>query len=233
MGESAEGNIAAVICWGIREADGVKWMQVEIFFRCNEGRVRSEEAYPKKKRLIAMLFQESDGLGGDHAIGLFLVGPIGSQPAERGADGFLRCGIDDEFFVGDITAFRIHDKLPRECVVEAIGADAVGHVVMVDFADAGGEPAVLTKELRQCDHTWQGFAEMTVKVINLRGIGPAAGKHAGAARIAQRDLIVGAFKLHAACCESVDVRRVCAVVREIVDGNEKHIWLCSQEGHAG
>ncbi len=140
----------------------------------------------------------------------------------------MRCGVGDELFVGDIATFGVHDELPRRFVVEAVGADAVGHVVVVDFADTGGEPAVLSEELWQCDGIRQSLAQMAVEVIDLRGIRPAAGEHGGAAGIAERDLIVGAIKSHAAGREAVDVRRVRAVVREIVDGDEEDVWLRRQ-----
>jgi hypothetical protein len=137
----------------------------------------------------------------------------------------LRCGIGDELFIGDIAPFGVHDELPRGFVIEAVGANAIRYVVVVDLADAGGKPAVLTEELRQRDDIRQSIAEMAVEVIDLRGIGPATGEHGGAAGIAERDLIVGAVKAHAAGREAVDVRRVRAVVREIVDGDENDVRL--------
>jgi hypothetical protein len=198
-------------------------VQIEVFFRCDEGCVRSKEADADEEGLVAMLFEELNGLGGDHAIGLFFVGAFGGEPAQGGADGFLRRGVGDEFFVGDIATRWVHDELPRGFVVEAVGADAVGDVVVVDFADASGEPAVLAEELRQRDGIRQSLAEMAVEVIDLCGIGSATGEHGGAAGIAERDLIVGAVKPHAAGREAVDMRCAWAIVREIVDGDEENV----------
>jgi hypothetical protein len=43
---------------------------------------------------------------------------------------------------------------------------------VVNFPDAGGEPAVLTEELRQRDDIRQSLAKMAVEVIDLRRIRP-------------------------------------------------------------
>ena len=89
MGESGDGDVAAVVGGGLGEADGVERMQVEVFFRRDEGQVGFEETDAHEERFArgGGGFEASDGFGGDLAVGVEIVGDGGGF--DGGAVGFF------------------------------------------------------------------------------------------------------------------------------------------------
>ena len=72
----------AVVGGHLRQVDLVGRVQVEVLLRGDVGRVRAEEAARQEERPVLVRFEQLDDLGGDLAVGLLLVGPVGGQPAQ-------------------------------------------------------------------------------------------------------------------------------------------------------
>ncbi len=113
-----------------------------------------------------------------------------------------------------IPAARVDGEVPRRIVVERAGADRQRHAVVIQLADACGEPPVRLEKLRERDGLRQLLAEMRRHRISRRrvrqhagGIGSPSRQKRRPARAAQRVLRVDAVELHPARGELVDVRR--------------------------
>ncbi len=232
VGEGGGGNVVAAGVGKFWEVDLVEGMGFEIGFGGDEGGVGAEEAGGEEEG--SLLFGEGGealgGFAGDQAVGLFGVGAVGGEPTEGGGDGFFGGGVGDEGFVGDVAAFGVEDGVPGGGIVEAVGADAVGDVVVVDFADAVGGAAGLAVELGEGDGVGEGVAEVAVEVVNLGGVGAEAGEDGGAGGVAEGDLAVCAFEEEAAGVEAVEVgggeawgAGAVEDVAEVVDGDEEDV----------
>jgi hypothetical protein len=225
-------DVGAIGGGRVRQAGGAEGIGIEPGFWRDEGGVGAKEADGEEEGLLAegVLAEEAGGFEGDHAVGLFGIGAVGGEPAEGGADGFFGGGVDDEGFVGDVAALGVEDAVPGGRVIEAVGADAVGHVVVEDLADACGDSAAPPEQLGQGDGVGQGVAEMAVEVVNLGGVGAEASEDGGAGGIAKGELAVGAFEEEAAGVEAVEVGGgeaggpgAAEDVAEVVDGDEEDV----------
>lgn len=232
------GNVIAIIFWCVGKTDRVEWVEVEVFLGRDEGRVGPEEAGRDEERFVPFFSHEFDRFSGDHSVGLFFVSTIGGEPAEGTADLAVRFGIEDKVFVGFVAADGIDDTLPRRLVIEAIGADAGGDVVVVDFTHTGHVIAILNKMLGEGDGIGNGSAKMLVEVVDFDLVGPEPGHDGGPAGVAERELIVGPVKSDALSGEAVDVwcfdHEISVTTQrrsEIIDGDEEDIGLfgCGSE----
>jgi len=238
VGEGGGGDVVAIAFWCIGKANGFERVEVEVFFWSNKGCVGPEEARGDEKGIVALFCHEFNCFGGDHAVGLFFVGAIGGEPAKGTADLAVRFGIEDEVFIGFVAADGIDDTLPGWFVVEAVGADAGGDVVVVDFTHTGHVIAILNKMLGESDGIGNGSAKMLVEVVDFDLIGPEPGHDGGPAGVAERELIVGPVEADAPGGEAVDVwcfdDEISVTTQrrsEIVDGDEEDIGLfgCGSE----
>ena len=232
MGEGGGGDVVAIAFWCIGKANGFERVEVEVFFWSNKGRVGPEETSRDEERFIPFFNHEFDCFGGDHAVGLFFVGAIGGEPAKGTADLAVRFGIEDEVFIGFVAANGIDDTLPGWFVVEAIGADAGGDVVVVDFTHTGHVIAILNKMLGESDGIGNGSAKILVEVVDFDLIGPEPGHDRGPAGVAEWELIVGPVKADASGGEAVDVGcfddKITVTTQrrsEIIDGDEEDVGL--------
>ncbi len=186
VSEGRGGNVIAIIFWCVGKTDRVERVKVEVFLGRDEGRVGPEEAGRDEERFVPFFSHEFDRFGGDHAVGLFFVSTIGGEPAKGTADLAVRFGIEDEVFVGFVAADGIDDTLPRRLVIEAVGADAGGDVVVVDFTHTGHVIAILNKMLGEGDGIGNGSAKMLVEVVDFDLVGPEPGHDGGPAGVAER-----------------------------------------------
>ena len=232
MCKGGRGYVVSIALGRVRQAHVLERIHREIFFGRHIRRVRAEETNAEEKRLVAFLRHELDRLGGDYAIGLFLVRAVGGEPTERGADFSVRLGIEDERLVGLVAPLGIHRLLPTGRIIKTIGTDAGRDVVMIDLSHTPGPPAVAHKRLRERHRLGHFVAEMPVEIVHLDGVRPQPGHHAGARGIAERQLIVRAVKPHAGRRQPINVRRLgneiaIATQRgcEVIDGDKQHIGL--------
>ena len=192
----------------------------------------TEETSCDEEGFIPFFGHELDCFGGDHAVGLFFVGAIGSEPTKGSADLAVGFGVEDEVLVGFVAAEGIDDALPGWFVVEAISADAGGDVVVVDFANAGHVVAILDEMLGKRDGVGDGSTEMLVEVVDFDLVGTEPGHDGGPAGIAERELIVGLVEADALGGEAVDMGSFDDEIAiaaegssEIIDGDEEDIRL--------
>ena len=208
------------------ELDLILGVVPEIGFRSHVGRVGAEEADRQEEGLGPLLLEETDGLRGDLAVGLLGVGAVGREPAQRpavvarpdedlphvalglvGGTAGADTDREDLVLVVAVAAAGVPDLLPGLRVVETVGADLLGHAVMVKLADAGDRVAVVLEELRHGHHVRDDFPEFLRVVIDPRGVRAQAGEERRAARIAESVLAVGTVEADARAGEGVDVRR--------------------------
>ena len=230
MGEGRSGNVIAVTFGSIGKTDGFERVEIEVFFRSNKGRMGAEESGGYEEGLVAFFGHELDRFGSDHAVGLFFVRAIGSKPTEGSADLAMRFGIEDEMFVGFVAAVGIDDALPGWFVVEAVGANAGGNVIVVDFPDAGDVVAILDEVLGKGDDVWDFVAKVAIEIVDFDLIGTQPGHDGGPTGVAERELVVGPVESDALGGEAVDVGSFddeVAVAAEgggkVVDGDEEDV----------
>ena len=237
VGKSCRGNVVSITVGSVGEADLFERIHVEVFLRSNEGGVGAKKSGGDEKGIVLLFVHHLDRFGGDHSISLFFVGAFGSEPAEGAADFTGGLGVKNEVFVCLVAADWVHGALPGWRVVEAIGADAGGDVVVVDFSDAGNEVVFRDKPLRQGDGVRHGIAEVGIEIVNLDFIGSETGHHRGSAGIAEGELVVGAVEANTACGESVDVGSFgdeisVATERggEVIDRDEEDVGFAGEGG---
>ena len=119
----------------------------------------------------------------------------------------------------------------------AVGADRVGHVVVIELADPADEVAGLAKRLRHADLRGNRLPEDLPVGQDARAVGIESGEHRIAARPAQRERAVRAIEAHAAGRQLVDVRRLgqrvavaAEQVVEIVGDQEQHVRAAGVSG---
>ena len=111
-------------------------------------------------------------------------------------------------------------------------ADGVGDVVVVKFADAAGEVALLAESLGEAQLIGDGFTEDLRIVVDAGAVGVKAGEHRIATGAAERVGAVGAVEADAAGGELVDVRRAREGIAvgaehgvEVVGDEEEDVFL--------
>lgn len=237
VGEGCCGNVVAVAVGSVGETDLFERIHLEVFLRGNEGGVGAKESGGDEEGLVLLFVHHLDRFGGDHAVGLFFVGALGGEPTEGATDFAGGLGIEDEVFVGLVATDWIDRSLPGGRVVKAIGADAGGDVVVVDFSNAGDEVVFCDETLGEGDGIGESVAEVSIEIVNLDLIWSAAGHDRGPAGIAERELIVGAVEADAPGGESVDVGcfddevSVAAEGRgQVIDRDEEDVGFGGERG---
>ena len=240
VGEGGSGNVVAVAVGCVGEADLFERIHLEVFLRGNKGGVGAKESGGDEEGVVLLLVHHLDCFGGDHAVGLFFIGAFGREPAEGAADLSSGFGIEDEVFVGLVATDWIHGALPGGRVVEAIGADAGGDIVVVDFSNAGHEVVFLDEALREGDGVGNGVAEVGIEIVDFDLIGAEPGHDRGPAGIAKGELVVGTVEANTARRESVNVRRLDDKVSvaterggQVIDCDEEDVGFGSDEERRG
>lgn len=166
------------------------------------------EAGGDEERPLPVLFHQRDGFPRDLAIGMLVVGRGRRVVGERAADPARRRVIGQSRLLVLVDAARIDHAIPGRRIVESVGADLAGIAVVVNLADARDRVAVLPEELRERHDVRMDRPEVRLQVVDANGIGAEAGQHRCTARVAQRELHVGAIEPDSARGEPVEVRRL-------------------------
>ena len=131
-----------------------------------------------------------------------------------------------------VAASRVDAMLPRDLVVQPVGADVARIAVMEHLAHPGDVVAVVHEHLRQRHHVGQSLPKMVLQVEHPRGVGAKSGEQRRAAWAAQRELAVGMVEPHAVRGKAVDIGRLhqrmpvaAQVVVHVVHGDEQHVGL--------
>ena len=142
----------------------------------------------------------------------------------------MRFRVVDQVFLVLVTSSGIDRHLPGRRIIETIGADAGGNIVVINFPHAGGEPARIFKLLRQRDDIRHRIPKMRIEIVDLDLVGSQSRHDRSPRGVAQRQLVISAIKAHARGREAIDVRRLRYEITittqtrgEVIDGDEQHI----------
>ena len=108
-------------------------------------------------------------------------------PAQRAAELAGQEREDLRLLLQPIDAGRIQLQLPRARIVVAVGADRLGHVVVVQLADPGGEVAREAERLRHAELRGDRLPEDLRVRQDAGAVGIQPGQHRVAARPAERE----------------------------------------------
>jgi hypothetical protein len=119
------------------------------------------EPHGQKEGFVVALesLQQLDRFDCGNPVGLLGIRSIVGEPAHRSAELSRPQGEDPVVNLA-IAAARVDGEVPRRVVVQPAAADRVRHAVVIQLADARGEPAVRPEELRKGDGLRQLLAEM-------------------------------------------------------------------------
>ena len=228
----------------LRRVDLVGRVHVEVLLRGDVGGVGAEEAARQEEGPVGVLPEQFGDLCRGLAVGLFLIRPVGGQPAQGATETGRALGPriqrEDLFLVVLVPAARVDRPFPAGRVVQAIGADLRGHAVVEKLADAGHAVAGLAEGLREALRIRHVLAELRGVLVDAQGIRAQARQEAGPARVAERELAVSPVEPDASSRQGVDVRRrpraaVAAqcVVGQVVRDDEQHVHRPGRVGVRG
>ena len=182
------------------------------------------ESHPDEERFAAVLelLHRLDGLGGDDAVHVSLVGHVGTLGCHAAvAEGVCRARGLDVW------------QRPRQRVV----FDCFVAQRMIDFADADGLVALFLESLRHRDDVRIVFAERPHQPPYARMVGIEAREQARTGRAAQRDLTICVVEGDAARRKFVHRRRLrdCVAVGRyprfhVVDCDQQHVGTVVRGG---
>ena len=189
--------------------------------------------FPKtdgQKKRLPVFFQPPkrlDGPGRNPAVEIGLVRHIADGAARQFDFVPRRLPFDPRFVI--VVTRVVHElrHTPRLRV-----AMNVLPPVVENLANTLREVAVVPEMLRQRDDARAALAEVCRQVPNAKRVGPQAGQHRGARRVAQRLLAIGMLEHPAALGQAIDVRAdhvpgaVAAQLRpQVVRHEKQHIGL--------
>ena len=192
--------------------------------------MRSKKTDSEKERFLTRHGQLLDRFGGDHAISLLGIIPPGGEPTQRGTDWPMRLCVGDQRLFVFVTTFGIDGVIPGDWVVEAIGADRSGHVVVINLSHSHCLVASRLKGLRERDHLRHLIAEVPIEVVNLDLIRTQPSHQGGPGGVAQWQLVVCPLKGNAGGSQAIQMRRAGDLISiaaecagQVVNCDEKNV----------